>query len=87
MKYKFCNLVMVTLGASYLVIPAPLATAKPAADAPAKHKRKEGAAPTAASCRNRRRFMRCTITAARAGIKAGAMRTVGGGPAFANCRR
>lgn len=49
MKYKFRNLVMVTLGASYLVIPAPLATAKPAAEAPAKHKRKEGAAPTAAS--------------------------------------
>ena len=49
MKYNFRNLLMVTIGASYLVIPAQLATAETATEVPAKHKRKEGAAPTAAS--------------------------------------
>ena len=49
MKYKFRNLLMVTLGASYLVMHTPSAFAKAEAAAPSKHKRKQGAPLTSAS--------------------------------------
>ncbi len=49
MKYKLRNLLVITVGASYLAMHVPSTFAKGEAPAPAKHKRKEGAALTADS--------------------------------------